>query len=205
MQHVSTCHARECREGPTNARTTDSCLEGGYLRCKRCLQSSVCDIWRPATNALRTISTRTGRGALLSALSLSSAAQPVFPLDTVTDDQISSYRFSLWTSIPVNESGCSWTSRYTLDNNGTQYHRTRSLPREGYLSRIRFDALSNLTLEIEVTIPFRRNPALTLWHGTSNRHHDGKLPIDLKFFICTRISPRRLRGPETIFASSPLL
>ncbi|KAK0452857.1 uncharacterized protein EV420DRAFT_1557065, partial [Desarmillaria tabescens] len=58
---------------------------------------------------------------------------------------------------------------------------------------------------ISITVPLQPNPALTSSHGTSHLHHDGKLPIDLKFIICMRISPRGLRGPEAIFAGSTFL
>ncbi|KAK0438291.1 hypothetical protein EV421DRAFT_1825610 [Armillaria borealis] len=69
----------------------------------------------------------------------------------------------------------------------------------------------NVSLEIEVTFPFRLHPALTSWTRvskvlTSTLQRDGKLPIDLKFIICTRMSPRGHVGyPKAIFASSALL
>ncbi|PBK66546.1 hypothetical protein ARMSODRAFT_1021345 [Armillaria solidipes] len=89
-----------------------------------------------------------------------------------------------------------------------------SLTTEAFLMRVNLaesDLKSNLSLDIEVTFPFRLNPALTSWTRvskvlTSTLQRDGKLPIDLKFIICTRMSPRGHIGyPKAIFASSALL
>ncbi|KAK0481993.1 hypothetical protein EDD18DRAFT_1434025 [Armillaria luteobubalina] len=55
------------------------------------------------------------------------------------------------------------------------------------------------------------DPALTYWSRMlkvmkSTLDNDGKLPIDLKFMVCTRISPRgRIGFPKAIFASSVLV
>ncbi|KAK0437320.1 hypothetical protein EV421DRAFT_2038264 [Armillaria borealis] len=57
----------------------------------------------------------------------------------------------------------------------------------------------------------RPDPALTYWSRVlkamkSTLDNDGKLPIDLKFMVYTRISPRgRIDFPKAIFASSVLV
>ncbi|KAK0214335.1 hypothetical protein IW262DRAFT_1405591 [Armillaria fumosa] len=57
----------------------------------------------------------------------------------------------------------------------------------------------------------RSDPALTYWSRVlkamkSTLDNDGKLPIDLKFMVRTRISPRgRIGHPKAIFASSVLV
>ncbi|SJL14626.1 uncharacterized protein ARMOST_18089 [Armillaria ostoyae] len=89
-----------------------------------------------------------------------------------------------------------------------------SLTTKAFLMRVNLaesDLKWNFSLEIEVTFPFRLHPALTSWTRvskvlTSTLQRDGKLPIDLKFIICTRMSPRGHIGyPKAIFASSALL
>ncbi|KAK0220805.1 hypothetical protein EDD85DRAFT_863536 [Armillaria nabsnona] len=65
----------------------------------------------------------------------------------------------------------------------------------------------------EETLPQipRSDPALTYWSRVlkvmkSTLDNDGKLPIDLKFMVHTRISPRgRIGSPKAIFASSVLV
>ncbi|PBK94236.1 hypothetical protein ARMGADRAFT_89181 [Armillaria gallica] len=65
----------------------------------------------------------------------------------------------------------------------------------------------------EETLPQipRPDPALTYWSRVikvmkSTLDNDGKLPIDLKFMVHTRISPRgRIGSPKAIFASSVLV
>ncbi|KAK0234416.1 hypothetical protein EDD85DRAFT_843806 [Armillaria nabsnona] len=105
---------------------------------------------------------------------------------------------------------------------GSNFNKTEtvkvieSLTTEAFLMRVNLagsDLInrSNLSLSLEVTFPFRQNPALTSWERvskviTSTLQCDGKLPIDLKFIICTRVSPRGYIGyPKAIFASSALL
>ncbi len=65
----------------------------------------------------------------------------------------------------------------------------------------------------EETLPQipRPDPALTYWSRVlkvmkSTLDNDGKLPIDLKFMVHTRMSPRgRIGSPKAIFASSVLV
>ncbi len=65
----------------------------------------------------------------------------------------------------------------------------------------------------EETLPQirRPDPALTYWSRVlkamkSTLDNDGKLPVDLKFMVRTRISPRgRISFPKAIFASSVLV
>ncbi len=107
-------------------------------------------------------------------------------------------------------------------SSGSNFNKTEtvkvieSLTTEAFLMRVNLagsDLInkSNLSLSLEVTFPFRQNPALTSWARvskviTSTLQCDGKLPIDLKFIICTRVSPRGHIGyPKAIFASSALL